>query len=171
MFVSRKGDMYNLDIVTGIKDILTSKNETLAIAESVTSGHIQAAISLAPMATSFFQGGVTAYNIHQKTRLLSIDATHALTCNCVSEKVASEMAVNVSKLFHSDWAISITGYAAPVPELGIDHLFAYWAASYRGEVLNSSLINSDKGEPLTVQTFYTNEILRSFHKMLKEIKR
>lgn len=162
--------MYNLDIINGIKEILIKKNETLAIAESVTSGHLQAAISLASMATSFFQGGVTVYNIHQKTRLLNIDAVHALSCNCVSEKVASEMAVNASKLFQSDWAISITGYAAPVPELGIHDLFAYWATSYRGEIVNFDMMKSAKADPLVVQANYTNELLKLFHQILKEVK-
>lgn len=162
--------MYNLDIINGIREILVEKKETLATAESVTSGHLQAAVSLATMATTFFQGGVTTYNIHQKTRLLNIDAVHALTCNCVSEKVASEMAVNAGKLFQSDWAISITGYAAPVPELGIDHLFAYWAISCRGELVDVDLIKADKGEPLSVQIFYTNELLKLFHKILKEVR-
>jgi nicotinamide-nucleotide amidase len=162
--------MYNLESINGIKDILVAKKETLAVAESVTSGHLQAAISLASMATMFFQGGITTYNIHQKTRILKIDASHALSCNCVSERVAREMALNAAKLFQSDWSISITGYAAPIPELGVDDLFAYRAISYRGEVLNVDLLKSEKTDPLKVQIFYTNEVYKSFHQILKGIK-
>ena len=162
--------MYNLDTIHQIKDFFIAKNETLAIAESVTSGHLQAAVSLAPMATSFFQGGVTAYNINQKTRLLNIDAVHALSCNCVSEKVAREMAINAAKLFQSDWALAITGYAAPVPELGINELFAYWSASHKGETVVVKKITSAKNEALTVQIFYANEVLNAFHKILKEVR-
>jgi nicotinamide-nucleotide amidase len=162
--------MYNLSIIKGIKDLLVSQHKTLSIAESVTSGHLQAAVSLAPMATSFFQGGITTYNINQKTRLLNIDAAHALSCNCVSEKVATEMALNAAKMFQSDWAISITGYAAPVPELGINQLFAFWATSHRGEIKSVHVIRAKEEDPLDVQIFYANEVLKSFHQILKEFK-
>jgi nicotinamide-nucleotide amidase len=161
--------MYNLDTINQIKDFFIAKNETLAIAESVTSGHIQAAVSLASMATAFFQGGVTAYNINQKTRLLNIDSVHALSCNCVSEKVASEMALNAAKLFKSHWAIAITGYAAPVPELGINELFAFWAACHQGEIVTVDKLTSAKDKPETVQLFYTNEVLKEFNKVLQSV--
>jgi nicotinamide-nucleotide amidase len=162
--------MYHLDIINGIKEILLTKKETLAIAESVTSGHLQAALSLAPMATAFFQGGVTTYNINQKVRILNIDAVHAMSCNCVSEKVASEMALNAAKLFQSDWSISITGYAAPVPELGINNLFAFWAISNKGEIITVDKVESSNGEPMKVQLYYTNQVLKSFHQIVKEIR-
>ncbi len=163
--------MYNLTTINGIKDILVSRNETLSMAESVTSGHLQAAISLASMATAFYQGGVSAYNLNQKTRLLHIDPVHALSCNCVSGKVAEEMAVNVSKLFQSDWAIAITGYAAPVPDLGIHDLFSFFAVAYKGEIQKVDRVMAKKDDPLNVQVFYTNEVFRLFLAVLTDTKR
>jgi len=53
-----------------IKDYMLQHFETLAVAESVTSGHLQAAFSSADQATNFFQGGITAYNVGQKARQL-----------------------------------------------------------------------------------------------------
>lgn len=160
--------MYNEDAINAIKDILIAKGKTLAVAESVTSGHIQAAISLATSATSFFQGGLTAYNLNEKTRLLHVDAVHAMGCNCVSEQVAAEMARNVAKLFQSDWGISITGYATPIPDLGVNDLFAHWAVSHQGKIIKSAVLTAEKDEPLNVQVFYANEVLKSFMRVLKD---
>lgn len=78
-----------------IKTYMLAHTETLAVAESVTSGCLQAALSLAEDATRFFQGGITAYNLGRKARHLKIDPIHAQEANCVSEKVAIEMAEQV----------------------------------------------------------------------------
>lgn len=64
--------LYNIDTLNKIKDFLIEGKQTLAVAESVTSGHLQAAFSAATLASKFFQGGITAYNIGQKSRHLFI---------------------------------------------------------------------------------------------------
>jgi nicotinamide-nucleotide amidase len=159
---------YNLPVINRIKDILTERKETLAVAESVTSGHLQAAISLAEMASGFFQGGLTTYNLNQKTRHLHVDPIHAMSCNCVSKQVAEQMATHTHELFKSDWALAITGYATPMPDLGIDDLFAFYAVSFRGEVKKIELIRATKDHPLKVQRFYANAVLESFATILNE---
>jgi nicotinamide-nucleotide amidase len=159
--------MYDLKVINRIKDILVSRHQTLCVAESVTSGHIQAALSLANQATEFYQGGVTNYNLNQKVRILHIDAVHAMGCNCVSDKVANEMAQGVSKLFQTDWAIAITGYAAPVPELGIESLFAHFSVSHKGEIKLAEAITAEKDDPLKVQVLYTNGVLTAFLRTLE----
>ena len=58
--------------------LLIKKKNTIAVAESVTAGNLQAVFSLAKDATAFFQGGITAYNIGQKCRHLLVEPTHAI---------------------------------------------------------------------------------------------
>ena len=106
---------YDDKIIEDIKNLLIRRGQTIAVAESLTSGHLQVALASAQNASKFFQGGITAYNLGQKARHLKIEPIHAENCNCVSEKVASQMALNVVDLFSTDWSIGITGYAAPVP--------------------------------------------------------
>jgi nicotinamide-nucleotide amidase len=118
-----------------IRSLLAERHETLAVAESVTAGYVQAILSSAEEATFFFQGGITTYNLGQKCKHLQIDPIEALKSNCVSAKVALQMSIGVQKLFMSDYGISITGYAAPLPEKGIHDIFAFVAATYKGEVL------------------------------------
>lgn len=160
--------MYNTAIINEIKEILTARSETLATAESVTSGHLQAALSLAKMASQFFQGGITTYNLNQKQQHLKVDAVHAMTCNCVSQRVAEEMASHACGYFKCDWAVAVTGYATPMPEVGINDLFAFWAVSYRGMVKYSALVKSSQAEPLDVQIFYANEVLKGLRDVLKD---
>lgn len=52
-------------------------------------------------AAQFYQGGIMAYNIGQKYRHLFVEPIHAGICNCVSEKIAREMALNSCKMFNS----------------------------------------------------------------------
>lgn len=158
--------IYDLKAVKKIKDYLLSRNETLALAESVTSGQLQVAFSLADNATDFFQGGITAYNLGQKCRHLRVEPIHAESCNCVSEKIAIEIALEASRLFISDWAISVTGYAAPIPALKIRKLFAYYAICYRNKTVESSIIHTPKSSVYNAQLSYVNTIIQNFASLL-----
>jgi len=145
-----------------IRAILQDRHETLAVAESVTAGYVQAILSSAEEATFFFQGGITTYNIGQKRRHLLIDPIEGLKTNCVSAKVALQMSLGVEKLFMSDYGIGITGYAAPLPEKGIDKIFAYVAATHKGSVLALEKISSAASSPAAVQIDYAEQVLRLF---------
>ncbi|MCW3090929.1 MAG: nicotinamide-nucleotide amidohydrolase family protein [Ferruginibacter sp.] len=147
-------------LMDSIGEKLIAQNSTIAVAESVTSGNIQAVFSIAKKTVQFFQGGITAYNLGQKCRHLSVEPTHALECNCVSKQVADQMAIQVAGLFCAGYGIGITGYASPVPELGIEDLFAYVSVAKNGGLVLSEKIVAERMEPREVQLFYTNECIR-----------
>jgi PncC family amidohydrolase len=155
------------ELLRDIRQLLTGNQQTLAVAESVTAGHLQVALSLAEKAMDFFQGGITTYNIGQKTKHLNIDPIHGQSCDCVSEKVALEMSVAVGPLFSADWGIAITGYASPVPELGISELFAYYAFSFKGQPMSQGILRAAGNEdPVAVRQYYTHELLVLFKEAL-----
>jgi nicotinamide-nucleotide amidase len=154
------------DIIQSIGNMLIERQQTIAVAESVTSGHMQVALSAAADAAKFYQGGITAYNIGQKSRHLRVDPILAAACNCVSEQVAHEMAQEICRLFTSDWGLSVTGYASKVPESN-NELFAYYAISYAGKVKHSGKLEPPDGEPVHVQSFYANELLKILESALK----
>jgi nicotinamide-nucleotide amidase len=106
---------------------MVSRRLTLAVAESLTSGRVQAAVGAASGASNYFLGGLTVYSIDQKVRLLHVDRHHAEGVNAVSARVAEEMARGVAQLFGSDYSISTTGYAEPHPEAGVREPFAHVA--------------------------------------------
>jgi nicotinamide-nucleotide amidase len=134
------------------------KKETIAAAESVTSGVLQFALSSITDASQFFQGGLTAYNLGQKCKHLLVEPIHAQMVNCVSQRVATEMAIGISQLFSSDWGIGITGYASPVPESG-NKVFAYYSIVYKKKVKGYGKIIPGKATPAQIQVHYVNAII------------
>lgn len=159
-------DFYQ-DLANKAGQILKEKNQTIAVAESVTAGQLQTSLSLADGAMDFFQGGITAYNLGQKSKHLGIDPIHALCTDCVSENIATVMAIEVSKLFNCQWGIGITGYATPVPEKNIEELFACYAICFKGNAKECATLNASKAEPLQVRQFYTEHVLQRLLTLLK----
>ncbi len=157
------------ELINDIAALLLRKKHTIAVAESVTSGNIQAALSRAENAARFFQGGMTVYNIGQKCRQLNIEPIHAESCNAVSHKVADQLSLNINKLFLSHYGIGITGYAAPFPEKGIKDLFAYVSIAKGTEVVASKKLLARVGDSaLQVQLYYSLEALTLLQKALKD---
>ena len=104
---------------------------TLAVAESMTGGRLQAQITAEPGASVFFRGGLTAYTRAQKVRHLGVDRAAAEPVDCVSAEVAWQMARGACALFGSDLAVATTGYAEPAPERGFLEPGCFWALCHR----------------------------------------
>jgi PncC family amidohydrolase len=154
------------DALNNIANVLTARTETLAIAESVTAGLLMATFSLAQNATAFFQGGITAYNLGQKCRQLSVDPIIAEKVNSVSETISQQMAKGVADNFCSDWGIGITGYAVPVPELDIKTCFAYCAIAYHGDILFSGRLDIDQTDQYKSQEEFVLQTLEIFRNVI-----
>jgi nicotinamide-nucleotide amidase len=104
---------------------------TLAVAESVTGGRVQARVVAIAGASEFFLGGITAYTLPQKVRHLGVDGAEAEATNGVSPNIARQMARGACALFGADLAVATTGYAEPSAEHHIAHPCAYWAICHR----------------------------------------
>ncbi|WP_298740198.1 CinA family protein [uncultured Chitinophaga sp.] len=143
---------------------------TIAVAESVTAGYLQVHFSRASGATGFFQGGITAYNVGQKVKHLGVEPIHAQAVNAVSPEVAAEMALGVCTLFNCNAGIAVTGYAAPVPELNITDLFAYYAIACKGRIIASGKIIPSAGHPEEVMQEYAREIIYTCYGRFKEYR-
>lgn len=163
--------IYSEEIINMVKDILVNNEETIAVAESVTSGHLQAAFSVGNEASKFFQGGITVYNIGQKARHLNIDPILCLKVNCVAEKIANDMAVEVSKLFASGYGVGITGYASIVPECEKEGIFAYFSLSYKQKPVITEKIMSSADNPHEVQVDFSNQVIEKVYQYLQQENR
>ncbi len=104
---------------------------SVATAESLTSGRVQALIGAISGASEFFRGGLTAYSLEEKVKLLGVDRAAAAAVNCVSAAVAEQMAAGACRLFAADLAVATTGYAEPSPAAGVAVPFAHWAVAHR----------------------------------------
>lgn len=115
----------------GLKELmLQAPSLTLAVAESMTCGRVQAAIGRIPGASQFFLGGITVYSPDQKVRRLGVARAAARRGGGVSGRVAQAMARGACDLFGSDLAVATTGYAEPAPEAGVGEPFAWWALAH-----------------------------------------
>lgn len=108
-----------------------SPRPTLAVAESLTAGCLQALIASVDGASEYFVGGITCYSLAQKIRHLGLDADLVNGCNGVSRQVAEGMARGTLSLFGSDIALATTGYAAACPERQVAAPFAFWAIAQK----------------------------------------
>jgi nicotinamide-nucleotide amidase len=110
---------------------------TLAIAESLTAGQVQARIGAISGASEFFIGGITAYTLEQKAEHLGVNLRAAKKVNGVSPEIARQMALGAAKFFGSDLAVATTGYTEPSKECGVREPFAHWAFVHcrRGRVV------------------------------------
>jgi nicotinamide-nucleotide amidase len=118
--------------VSELKELmLRDPRRTLAVAESVTCGRLQARIGAISGASDFFLGGVTAYSLEEKVRHLGIDRAEATAVNSVSARVAEQMARGACVLFGSDVGAATTGYAEAYPALRVEVPFAWWGLAWR----------------------------------------
>jgi len=158
--------VYNEDTINKIKDLLVAREETVAVAESVTAGHLQAAFSAGMEASKYFQGGITVYNLGQKARHLNVDPILCEKVNCVHPRIAHKMATEVSKKFASDYGIGITGYASIVPECEKEGIFAFFSISYKDEVVLTGKVTCKEMLPSDVQVDYSKQVIEKMHEFL-----
>ncbi|KUJ51042.1 CinA family protein [Chryseobacterium sp. JAH] len=156
-------------ILDYISESMITTGETVAIAESVTSGMLQLAFSQMPNASMFYKGGMTAYSLPEKVRLLQVDKKEAENCDCVSEEIVETMALNIAKLFESDWSIATTGYCTPVRQSTYS-VYTHYSIAYKGEIIVSKKLElHPKTQALNAQLYYAEFILGCFKSELNNL--
>ncbi|MFZ4639125.1 MAG: competence/damage-inducible protein A [Nodosilinea sp.] len=109
-------DCYGIDgdnLAAVVGNLLRQRQQTLAVAESCTGGGIGHLVTTVAGSSSYFRGGIIAYDNQVKTNLLQVDATLLARVGAVSEEVAGQMAIGVQAILQTDWALSVTGIAGP----------------------------------------------------------
>ena len=103
-------------IEESLNKLLTSKGQTLSIAESCTGGNIAKMITSVPGASKFFSGAMVTYSAKVKSEVLHVSKRTIEEFTVISEEVAKEMALNCKKIFETDYAIATTGNAGPTTD-------------------------------------------------------
>jgi nicotinamide-nucleotide amidase len=109
-------DCYGADddsLATVVGQQLHHRQETLAVAESCTGGGLGAMLTAVAGSSTYFMGGVIAYDNAVKVKLLGVEATALAREGAVSEIVAQQMAAGVRDRLGTTWGLSITGVAGP----------------------------------------------------------
>ena len=109
--------------------LLTGRQESIAVAESLTGGLLAAALTDIPGASAVFRGGVVAYATELKAVLLGVDRGLLDACGAVSAEVAAAMAEGVRGRLGAAVGVATTGVAGPDPAEGKPAGTVYIAAS------------------------------------------
>lgn len=158
-----------------LKSLLVERGLTLAVAESLTCGRVQARIGEVSGASHYFLGGVTAYALDQKVNLLGVDRVDAERVRGVSAVVAEQMAIGVCGMFGASIGVATTGYAEPSAENGVAEPFAWWALAHRAAAgapviaLRSGRIECPGASRVEVQSRVADVVLQELVRYLQSL--
>jgi nicotinamide-nucleotide amidase len=97
-----------------VLDLLASRGETLAVAESVTGGLVTGRLTAVPGASRVLRGGVVSYASEVKFDVLGVSPGPV-----VNERAAIEMARGVRTCLGASVGLSLTGVAGPDEQDGV----------------------------------------------------
>jgi nicotinamide-nucleotide amidase len=106
------------DVVSAILDLLVTRGETVAVAESLTGGLLCSALVDVPGASDAVLGGVVAYAEEAKIALLGVDGGLVALRGTVDAEVAQQMAEGAHRRLDATWGVATTGVAGPGPAEG-----------------------------------------------------
>lgn len=110
---------HDLQLTSRILDLLTGREETFAVAESLTAGLLAATIVDLPKVSTAFRGGVVVYATDLKVTLADVPAELLAERGPVDPDVAVALAEGVRRRCGADWGLSTTGVAGPDPQNGV----------------------------------------------------
>ena len=96
-----------------LHQLCIEKGVSIAVAESCSAGLIASKLTTLPGSSSYFNGGVVAYQNEIKIKILGVSQSIIDEKTEVSVEVVNQMAKSVLEKFDANFAIATTGYAGP----------------------------------------------------------
>jgi PncC family amidohydrolase len=96
-----------------LHDLCVEKKVSIATAESCTAGFLAAKITSIAGASSFFKGGIIAYQNDVKIDHLGVSKSLIKEKTEVCAEVVQQMAQGVRNKFSADFSVATSGYAGP----------------------------------------------------------
>jgi PncC family amidohydrolase len=106
------------NMASAVIKLFVNNRYTLAVAESVSGGHLSACLSSIPGASEVFVGGAIVYSVLAKVLLAGLDPAFIAMHGTVSESVTSQLALAIRRNLCTDWSLAITGNAGPTSDKG-----------------------------------------------------
>jgi len=100
-------------LVPQIAEILLSRGEMLACAESCTGGLLCKTLTDVAGSSAWFERGLVTYSNLSKVQLLGVPSTTVALHGAVSEQTVRAMAEGLVRHTPADWGVAITGVAGP----------------------------------------------------------
>lgn len=131
-------DTEHLQLAQKVHILLKESGFTIAAAESLTAGNVQASLAAVSGASTFFRGGVTAYTAEMKAKLFGFALGALKQCDCVSPQIAKGMAQGAQRMFGADIGVATTGYADG------DNPYAFVAIATPGDRVRLIKVTADE---------------------------
>ena len=149
-----------------INQLMWTSGQTIATAESCSAGRLSAILTTPPGSSLYYKGGLVCYSDEIKKRYLGVSQELLNEKTSVSEEVASQMVSGALKMFSSDYAVAITGYAGPGGGTEENPVGTVWIAVGNNNRIVTKKIFNDLGrdENVTIATEAAMSILRDFLK-------
>jgi len=124
-----------------VHDLLGARDETVAVAESLTGGLLAAALSTRAGSSSTFRGGVVVYATDLKHTLAGVPSPLLHAEGAVAASTAAALAAGTRDRLGADWALATTGVAGPSEQEGkpVGTVFVAVAGPDGGRVRELSL--------------------------------
>jgi PncC family amidohydrolase len=128
-----------LEVIERIHEIFKEKGLTLSVAESCTGGLISHFLTTLPGASTFFNGGLVAYSIEFKKKILGVSSKTISRHGVVSKETAREMAEKIRALAKTDFSLSTIGNLGPDVLEGKEKGLIYTTISKEGKTFSKEL--------------------------------
>ena len=102
-----------MSLLNNLQQLCIEKGVSVVVAESCTAGLIASKLTTLPGSSSYFNGGVVAYQNEIKIKILGVSQSIIDEKTEVSVEVVNQMAKRVLEKFDANFAIATTGYAGP----------------------------------------------------------
>ena len=102
-----------MSLLNNLQQLCIEKEISVTVAESCTSGLIASKLTTHSGSSSYFKGGVVAYQDEIKVKVLEISQSVIDEKTEVSAEVVKLMAQSVLEKFDADFAVATSGYAGP----------------------------------------------------------
>ncbi|KAL8767587.1 MAG: hypothetical protein Q9209_005959 [Squamulea sp. 1 TL-2023] len=100
-------------ILNEVTSLLTSRNETISVAETAAGGIISASLLSVPGASKFYRGGLTLYTLESRIQFAGWTEEHKKNYNGPNAEVVSGLAKNVREKLGSTYCLCESGTAGP----------------------------------------------------------
>ena len=102
-----------MSLLNNLQQLCIEKGVSVAVAESCTAGLIASKLTTVSGSSSYFKGGVVAYQNEIKTKTLGVSRSIIDEKTEVSAEVVEQMTKSVLEKFDADFAVATSGYAGP----------------------------------------------------------
>ena len=101
------------ETAAAVAEVLKSRKQTVAVAESSSGGLVSAALLAVPGASAYFLGGAVVYTAKARMSLLGLPREAVVGMRSASEPYALLLARMARENFGATWGLSETGASGP----------------------------------------------------------